>query len=118
MVKMIAAIAGYIEVLIAVIIVIADSYAHAVADSLKAGLHGNILKRAIFTLMVEAIPLRRPGFDRYKSFRCRIENTSPIDQENVEQAIVVIVEHRDSGTHGFDQVLAGRMLRNCVEVQP
>ena len=55
-------IGGDVEVFEAVVVVVADGDAHAVADALEAGLFGDVLEGAVLLLVVEAVPVFGTGF--------------------------------------------------------
>jgi hypothetical protein len=40
----------------------------------------------------------------------------PIHKENVESTVVVVIKKSDACTHGFRQVMLGRMRREVIEV--
>src|SRR5580704_3194333 len=100
-VKFIAAVSRYVEILKTVVIVIANSNAHSIAGSLQASLHGHILKRSVRLLAVKSVPILRISFLRNGPFRSGVSERRSIDDKDVKASIVVIVEQRNSCTHGF-----------------
>ena len=116
MVELVAAVRGDVKIFEAVIIVIADRDAHAVTNTLQAGFFGHVFESAIGFLVVKAIPVTRAGLLRDSALGSRVLEGRAIHQENVEAAVVVVVEKRDAATHGFEQVVPGRMRREVIEV--
>ncbi len=56
-VQVIAAVARDVQVFEAVVVVVADSHAHAVAHALQPGLLGHVLEGAVLALVVEPVPV-------------------------------------------------------------
>ncbi len=115
-IEMVAAEAGYIEIVVSVIVVVADSYAHVVSDTLKASLLRYILKGSVRLLMVEAVPILRAGLLRDRSLGRGIAERRSVGEEDVESAVVVVVEESDAGSHGFDQIFFVGVRGLCQEV--
>src|SRR5262249_23942931 len=104
----ISAVAGYIDILEAVIVVVADRHSHAVevlGHSAEPGFPGNIAESAIRILVVQTIPEFRIRFVRHLAVGHGIVNASAVDKEEVQPSIVVIVQQSDPAPHGLDQVL-------------
>ncbi len=100
-----AAVRSDVEVLVSVVVVVADGYAHAISDTLQAGLYGHIFKRAVLFLVIQAVPVFGIGLLRHRRLRGRIGERSAVDKEHIEQAVIVVIKQRDARAHGFDQVL-------------
>src|SRR6185312_1673516 len=99
---MIAAVAGDVEVFIAIVVVISDCDAHIVAVTFQSGTFGNVFECSILFLMVEAVPILLALLLRNRSYWSGIRQRSAIDEEDVQKPIVVVVEEGDAGPHGFD----------------
>jgi hypothetical protein len=104
-VEIVATVCRDVEIFEAVVVVVADGDAHAVADAFESGLFGDILEGSIFLLMVEAIPVLRPGLLRYGALGCGVGERGTVDEDDVEQAVIVVVEGRDAGAHRLHEVL-------------
>ena len=79
MIKLVAAVGGYVEILEAVIVEVTDSNAHSIADALKASFLGHVFKRAIRLLVVETVPVIWAGFLRDGPFGGGILDSSAVD---------------------------------------
>ena len=73
-----------------------------------AGLRGDVLERAVAAVAVQPVP--RLLRDR------RIGQRAAVDQEDVDPAVVVVVEEQPAGAHGLDQVLVGAGAVDVAEV--
>src|SRR5271170_1632955 len=103
-VELIAAVGRYVQVFIAVVVVIADRYSHAVARALKPGLFRDIFKCSVGFLMVKTVPIFRASFLRDCALRRRVCKGGAIDEEKVKPAIVVIVKKGNARTHGLNEI--------------
>ena len=95
---------GYIgekDVRPAVVVVVSDGDADAVALALHSGALGNIGVSAVAVIVEQAVPiLRRLFLERWDG--------RAVDEVNVQVAVVVVIEERHAGEHGLGQVLIGR----------
>ena len=115
-IKTVAAIAGDEEILVAVVVVIGNRNAHAVADSLQTRLLSDVLERSIGLLVVHAIPVFGPGLLWNEALRSRIGIGCAVDQEEIETAVVIAVEQGNAGAHRLNQVFARGVRRLMQEV--
>ena len=81
-----------------IVVAVADRDADAVARPGDAGLFGYVSKGAVMVVAEEAVPVFRRGFLK-RRYLCAI------DAVDVEKAVVVVVEQRDAGDHGFGLIL-------------
>jgi hypothetical protein len=95
----ILAVVGYVQILEAVVIVIADADALAPAAVREAGFLGDIGKRAVVIVAVEMIG----GSVLYVYGRAF--ELCTVDDEDVGPTVVVVIEDGDAGAGGFDDVL-------------
>lgn len=109
MIELVSAVRGNVEILEAIVVIVAHGDAHAVPGALQASSFRYILEAAVGFLMIETVPVRRPRLFGDGALGRRILQRRAVDQENVEPAIVVVVEQRDTGAHGFDQIFPGGM---------
>src|SRR5262249_28665992 len=100
----------YVEILEAVVVVVASGHAHSVTKTLQAGFFGYIFKRPVLFLMIEPVPELGPGFLRNRSFRSGIGKRRTIDEKEVQTTVVVVVEKGDARAHGFRKVFFRSML--------
>src|ERR1700749_1850463 len=63
-VKLVASVGRDVEVFVSIVIVVCDGSPHAVADTLQSSPLRDVLKRSVFVLVVEPIPIRRSIFLR------------------------------------------------------
>ena len=99
-----------VEIDPAVVVVVARAGAHAVVAMSNAGLLGDVVERAVAAISEQAVPcLPR---DR------RIGHRSAVDQEDVDPAVVVVVEEQPARADGLDQVLVGARAVDVAEVDP
>ena len=106
-VENVAAHAGDEQIGMAVVIVIGGCHAHAVTLSRDPGLGGDILENAIAAIAVKPIPEARIGFVEAGLRRA-------VGEENIQQAIAIVVEQRDAAEHGFDLMLFVGKWRRCA----
>ena len=82
----------------AVVIVVADGHAHPVALAGDAGFFGDIGEGAVAIVVEEAVPVfRRVLLER--------RNRRAVDEVDVQVAVVVVIEQRHAGHHGFGLIL-------------
>ncbi len=114
MVQAVAAVAGHIQVFISIVVVVADGDAHAIANSLQAGLLRNVFKGPIRLLVVQAVPVFGAGLLRNESLGRWIGIRRAIHKEDIQQAVIVAIEKRHARTHGLNEILA-RGVRSLVK---
>src|SRR5205823_3320225 len=98
-------IAGNKQILVAIVVVIADSYTDLVSPAGNARAFTDILKGSVRLLVIEAAPVFRSSFLRHSVRRHGIEQASTVDEKYIEAAVVVAVEQRHSRCNRFEQVL-------------
>jgi hypothetical protein len=108
--------AGDVEVLVAVVVVVADRDSLAVARAGEARRLRHVLEAAVRLLAVEAVPVARPVLLRQGAGRHRVVDPRPVREEDVEAAVAVVVEERHPRAHGLRQVLLRRGRRDVAEV--
>ena len=106
------------QIVEAVVVIIADRYARRIADSLESGLHGYIFKCSVRFLVVQPVPVVGPIFLGNRALGHGIVNARSIREENVETAVVVIVENGDARPHGFEKIFPGGFRSLLLEVNP
>ena len=114
-IQLVAAVAGNEHIFVAIVVVVGDSYAHAVAHALQAGLLRDVLKRAVGLLVVHAVPVLRPGLLRNGSFGCGIGVGCAIHQKQIEPAVIIAIEERHARAHGLNQIFARSVRRPGAE---
>ena len=97
MVQAILAVISDVQILPAVIVVVARAHSLSPARSRHTGLHGHVTEGAV---MIVAIQMIRRRLSRGKTFQ-----SGAVHHENVGPAIIVIIENRDTGTSCLDDVL-------------
>ena len=108
MVERVTAKAGYVDIFEAVVVVVAHGHPHIVVvlrHPGEAGLFRDIGKRAIGILMIEPIPELAVGLVRQLVIRHGIVDLGAIREEDIEAAVVVVIEESYAAAHGFYQVL-------------
>ena len=98
-VEPVLAVVGDVEIFPSVVVVVADANALAPAGCGQTGFGGHVGERAVVIVAIQVIAGTLPGG---KSFERRA-----IHQKNVGPAVVVVVEDRDAGSGGFDDVFLG-----------
>jgi hypothetical protein len=82
----------------AVVVVVADRYAHAIALARHAGFLRHVGEGPIVIVMVQAIPV-------LGAFLLERRDGRAIHQIDVQIAVVVVVEQRHAGHHGLGLIL-------------
>ena len=113
---MVAAERGHEKIFIAVVVVIADGDAHAVADTLQSGFGGDIFKGAVRLLVVETIPVLSAGLLRDRSLGNKVRKRRSVYEVNVQATIVVVIEKCHAGAHRLQQILPGTVRGLMHEV--
>ena len=93
--QMALSVGGDKEVIVAIVIVIADSHAHAVQLHVQTSFVGHIGERAIVIVVIE--------------LECRVlANVAgpahAVDEENVGPAVVVVIDEGDARAHRFREI--------------
>src|SRR5581483_9628404 len=120
-IKNVAAVAGDVEIFETVVVVVADSHAHAVEvlrHSAKTGTFGHIGESAVRVLVVQAIPEFLAGLIRRLSVGHRIGELGAVGEEDIQPAVVVVIEGGHAAAHGFDQVFvrSGGILLDEIDM--
>ena len=107
MVERIATESGDVDVLEAIVVVVSDGDSHVVMVLRHPGqacLFGNIGESAVGILVIEPIPEFLVGLVRHVSVRHGIVDLRAVGEENIEAAVVVVIEQSYAAAHGFDQI--------------
>ena len=104
-VQRVAIIVRDVNIFEAVVIVIPDRDTHATAvlrHSREAGLFGHIRERAVGVLMIQTIPEFVIGLVWRFAFGQGIVDLCAVNKKDVQTAVVVIVEERNTSPHCLD----------------
>ena len=93
---MVLAEAGHVEVVEAVVVVVADGSAHAPAHVADARLVRHVGERAVSVVVVEGA-LRFPAGLHHV-------NGQGVDEVDVEEAVVVVIKEGHAAAHGLDDI--------------
>ena len=104
MVQKIAVDTGNVEVRPAVVVVVRRCDAHAVAFTAKSSFFCDVGKRSVVVVVIQAIVEARTVFGESRD--CRT-----IGEENVEVAVVIVVQKRDATKDTVDN---GLVLRGVI----
>ena len=98
--------AGYKDVFISVVVVVSDGNTRVIACSRKSRLLCDVGKRAVTVVVKEPVPVFR---------RCLVQRSDvcSIREEDVEIAVVIVVEDGHAPGHGFRGVL----LRSLTTIE-
>src|SRR5438105_6557946 len=102
MIKPVFAVVSDIQIVEAVVVVIACADALSPARGSQAGLFGYVGKSAVMVVVEEMIGRRRSSV-------LRVQRSS-IHNEDVWPAVVVIIDYGDAGPRGLDDVLFRRLV--------
>ena len=94
-----------VQIRAAVVIVIANRYAHSIRMSANTRFLRHVGKGEVPIVVVEPVPEFRIGLVHRLVRGLRVSQRRAVDEEYVEKAIAIVIEHRDAAGHGFDQVL-------------
>src|SRR4029077_19844774 len=83
------------EIVEAVVIVVADGYAHAEEFDVETGFVGDVGEGAVVIVVVELGRGMFGGLAR---------PVGAVDEEDVGPAIVVVIDESDTGAHGFGKI--------------
>ena len=95
--------AGDKDVFISVVVVIADGDADVVAGSGQAGFFGDVGEVALAVVFEEAVVVLR-------RILLQSLDVGAVGEEDVELAVVVVVEDSHAAGHGFGRVALGRLI--------
>ena len=96
------------QIVVAVVVVVADARALPPAARRKPRFGCDVFERAVATVAIEMIGRRRRGRE---SFERR-----SIDEKQIQPAVVVVIDRRDTGAGGFEQVLV--RVRAAIDDHP
>src|SRR5947209_18480927 len=100
MVELVAAVRGNVEIFKAVVVIIADGDAHAVAEALQTSFLGHVFEGAIGFLVEEAVPGGWTGLLGDGALRLGILGGGAVNRENVEAAVVGLITEGNAASHG------------------
>ncbi len=83
------------NIVVAVVVVIADGYAHAVHFDVEAGFSGDVGEGAVVIIVIES------------GMRCAavmLGKIGAVDEENILPAVVIGIDEGNAGAHGFRQI--------------
>ncbi len=115
-IKLVPTVRSNIQVLVAVIVVISDGYAHSISRSLQPCFLRDVFERTVRLLVIEPVPILWPRFLGNRSLRCWITERRAVDQENIQTPVVVVIKERHSRPHGFGQIFFGGVRRLVPEI--
>ncbi len=95
--KLVAVDSGHVKIDESIIVVVAGGHSHRIPDPLQARFLGYIGEGAVPIVAEEAVPVTGVGLFQRRDGRA-------IGEEDVEQAVVVVVEDTDSTRHGLKRV--------------
>src|SRR5690348_10635386 len=99
---------GDIDIRATIIVVVADGDSHAVESAQHSSLLRDIGECAVAVVPVEPIPELRVGLVRFATSRHRVLKLRAIHEVNVQPAVSVEIEERDSSNHRLNQVPLAR----------
>src|ERR1700691_6235912 len=97
------------NVFVAVIVVVADRYADVEACSRETRLFCHVREVSMPVIFEKAVVVLRGVFAKRAQIR-------PVGEENVELAVVVVVEQGDASGHGFWRMALGRFIAVELEI--
>ncbi len=103
-IKLVSSICSYIQIFVAIVVIITDRDSHSIAGALQPGFVGDILERTIGLLVVQTIPIFRSSLFGNCARSSGIIDFSAVHEKEIETAIVVVIEQSDSRTHGLEKV--------------
>ena len=119
MVERVAAVSGHVDIFKAIVVVITDSHTHRVVvllGSRQTCLLRHIGKGAIRILVIETVPELAVGLVRHFAAWHRVVNLGAVGEENVQAAIVVVVQKSYTSAHRLDEVFVGGRRVLVLEV--
>src|SRR5260370_15582520 len=84
---------GNEQVGITIIVIVTGGDSHPVKAPLQSCLYRDVSERAVVIVPVETIPESRIRFVRNRSLRHRIADQGTIHEKQVEESVVVVIEH-------------------------
>ena len=115
-VQPVAAVFGDKQVFETVVVVIAYRHAVSIAHPLHPRSLGHVFERAVGFLVVQAMPVLGVGLARDRAQRSGIADGRAIHQENVQPAVIVVVEQGDAGAHDLQHVFLGGLRGVMMEL--
>src|SRR5258708_4527464 len=115
----VAAVAGHVNILEAVIVIIAYGYAHCVVvlrHSGESGLFRHIRECAVGVLVIEPVPEPAIRLIRQFAIRHGIVDLRAVREEDIEPSVVVIIKERYPSSHRFQQVFVGSYRAFVLEI--
>src|SRR5207244_6645755 len=91
-VELVAAVSRNVEIFEAVVVVIADSDAHAVASAWQTGPFRHVFEGAISLLVIKTVPVVWSGLLRGGAFGRGILEGCAVDHKNVQATVVIVIE--------------------------
>src|SRR2546426_12546034 len=101
MVELVAAVRGNVEIFKAVVVIIADGDAHAVAEALQTSFLGHVFEGAIGFLVEEAVPVSWTRLFGGGGLRRGVLEGGAGNEEKSEGGGVVGIQKGENDTHGF-----------------
>ena len=114
-IERIVAVTSDVQIGVAVVVIVRHGDAHAVAQSAQPGLLRHVSEGAIPVVAIEPIPEGRVGLVGQLSLRHGIGEPCPIDKEDVELAIAIVIDQSNTARHRLDQILLRRRARPVQE---
>ena len=99
MIEPVLAVVSNVEILPAVVVVIADADALSPTRSGEAGLCSDIRESSVVIVAIEMISRRWSGRKRFEP--------GSVHQKNIGPAVIVVIKDRDAGAGGLDDVFLG-----------
>src|SRR5437870_12921794 len=115
-VELVAAVSRNVEIFEAVVVVIADSDAHAVASAWQTGPFRHVFEGAISLLVIKTVPVVWSGLLRGGDFGRGILEGCAVDHKNVQATVVIVIETYDTAAHGLHQIMHGGVRREVIVV--
>ena len=115
-IKRTASVAGDKEIVVTVVVKVADCDAGGISHADQPRLFGHVFEGTIGLLVVEAVPVFRIVFLGYAIDRHGISNVRTVREEDVEPPIVVVVEQGDAGPHRLEKIFLACRRRLLPEV--
>ena len=118
-IELVAPVIRDVEVRVSVIVVIAHGHTQPVAGSLHSRFRGHVFEAPLADVAVQPIPESRLGFIDARVIVRHFPKRRSVHQENVQQAIGIVVEKRTASGHCLDEIalLGGRMVQQEVDAR-
>ena len=95
--KLVAVDAGYVKIDKSIVVVVAGGNSHRVANALQAGLFRYVCESAVPVVAEEPVGITGIVFFKRGDRRA-------VRKEDIQQAVVVVIEERYSSSHGFKRI--------------